>query len=161
MNDEHGLPAVPKEEKKPSLVQKSKELLDSAVSSLKGQDLNKLVDTYTSEVTVVLEGMGEDLARLTSQTEDASARLTLLEEENRRRAEEAREREAEQKKREDELQKALAETRRALEKQTEKVERDKKKRGTVTGALRQITWIAAILGGAWVITTLIHAFVKG
>ncbi|NLE70228.1 MAG: hypothetical protein GX611_08570 [Clostridiales bacterium] len=26
--------------------------------------------------------------------------------------------------------------------------------------LKQITWISAILGGAWVITTLIRAFVK-
>lgn len=161
MNDDNGLPAVQREEKKPGLVQKSKELLDSAVSSLKGQDLNRLVDTYTSEVTVVLEGMGEDLARLNRQTEDASARLTLLEEESRRREEETKKRENEYKRREEDLQKALADTRRALEKQTEKNEKAKQKKGTVTGALRQLTWIAAILGGAWVVTTLIHAFVKG
>lgn len=128
------------EEKKTNLVQRSRELLDTAVQGLKGRDLGVLVDEFTSEMTLVAEGLSEDLSRAQQDLAQLSAAHTI-EEEGRRSLEE----------RVNALQRRVD----ALEKKQDK---QQQKRGTLTSVLRQVTVIAAILAGAWVITALLKTF---
>lgn len=142
--EEHELsPIQPEDHKKSGLVERSKELIDSAVSSLKGKDMNALVEEYTQEVTLVLEGISSDLTELSEKEKLNAANQTILEENVRSNARETA----------DKLN-ALQKRVEALEKKTE----TKRQKGTVTGALKQVTWIAAILASAWVITALLRTF---
>lgn len=142
--EEHELsPIQPEDHKKSGLVERSKELIDSAVSSLKGKDMNALVEEYTQEVTLVLEGISSDLTELSEKGKLNAANQTILEENVRSNARETA----------DKLN-ALQKRVEALEKKTE----TKRQKGTVTGALKQATWIAAILASAWVITALLRTF---
>lgn len=142
--EEHELsPIQPEDHKKSGLVERSKELIDSAVSSLKGKDMNALVEEYTQEVTLVLEGISSDLTELSEKEKLNAANQTILEENVRSNARETA----------DKLN-ALQKRVEALEKKTE----TKRQKGTVTGALKQATWIAAILASAWVITALLRTF---
>ena len=136
-------PIQPEDHKKSGLVERSKELIDSAVSSLKGKDMNALVEEYTQEVTLVLEGISSDLTELSEKEKLNAANQTILEESVRTNARETA----------DKLN-ALQKRVEALEKKTE----TKRQKGTVTGALKQATWIAAILASAWVITALLRTF---
>lgn len=142
--EEHELSPIQSEDhKKSGLVERSKELIDSAVSSLKGKDMNALVEEYTQEVTLVLEGISSDLTELSEKEKLNAANQTILEENVRSNARETA----------DKLN-ALQKRVEALEKKTE----NKRQKGTVTGALKQATWIAAILASAWVITALLRTF---
>ena len=127
------------EEKKTNLVQRSRELLDTAVQGLKGRDLGVLVDEFTSEMTLVAY-----LIATLNHDRSLSAQLSAahtIEEEGRRSLEE----------RVNALQRSVD----ALEKKQDK---QQQKRGTLTSVLRQVTVIAAILAGAWVITALLKTF---
>lgn len=131
------------DDKKGSLIKRSKDLLDTAVSGLKGRDLNVLMDEFTQEMTAVAEGLSEELALARRELAQLSASQTVMEEsgaENRRELEN----------RLNELEKKLS----ALEKQREK----QLKRGGISMILRQLTVIAAIIAGAWVLVTVLNLF---
>lgn len=131
------------DDKKGSLIKRSKDLLDTAVSGLKGRDLNVLMDEFTQEMTAVAEGLSEELALARRELAQLSASQTVMEEsgaENRRELEN----------RLNELEKKLY----ALEKQREK----QLKRGGISMILRQLTVIAAIIAGAWVLVTVLNLF---
>lgn len=141
-NGEH-LPSEQDGSKKIGLVQRSKELLDSAVSTLKGQDMNALVEEYTQEVTLVLEGLSSDLNALTEKEEQLAANQTLMEESARTKARET------------------AETLQTLQKRVEALEKKivaKREKASVSSVLKQVTWIAVILASAWVITAVLRIF---
>ena len=131
-------------EDRTGIVRKSMDLLGNAVTSLKGQDLNELVDRYTSEVTLVLEGMSGDLTVLQQMADDISARLTTLEEN--------------EKGNQKEWNSALDSLRKQVEVLSKKAATEQKRKGTLLAALKQGTWIAAILASAWVITALLKFF---
>ena len=98
------------------------------------------MEQYTQEVTVVLEGMSEDLNTLQQQGQELSARLTILEENSR-----GKEKQTDQ---------AIKDLKKQVETLAKKNE-DSKKKGTVTSVLTQVTWITGILAGAWVLTTML------
>jgi hypothetical protein len=118
-------------EKKPGLVQKSLGLLDSAVSSIKGQDINNLVERYTEEVTLVLEGLSEDFHHLNERQTSVDARMTILEEAVRSQLSD------------------LAEENLVETLQT-KAKKD--------SALNKLVWIVGVFCSAWVITALLKFF---
>ncbi len=128
------------EERKSGLIKRSMELLDTAVGGLKGRDLNALVDEFTREMTVVAEGLSEDLEAARRELAELSAAQTIGEESS-----------AEQRRalsdRLDAMEKRLS----ALEKQKEK----QQKRGGISQVLSQVTVIAAIIAGAWVLVTVL------
>ena len=127
------------EDRKPNLIQRSKDMLDTAVSGLKGRDMNALVDDFTREMTLVAEGLSEDLMTLRQDLSQLSASHTLMEEERRNLEERLRT-----------MQKRVE----ALEKQRDKVQQRK----GLHAILRQVTIIAAIVCGAWIITALLRLF---
>ena len=116
---------------------RSKGFLQGAVGSLTGKELPRLVDELTREMVVVAEGLSEDGEKL-------RAALALQGEEQDRVAERIRA-----------LEKQAAEAVRRLDDLSRKLERRDKKETGMYRILRQATWLAAILGAAWVMTTLI------
>ncbi len=128
------------EEKKSGLIKRSMELLDSAVGGLKGRDMNALMDEFTQEMTVVAEGLSEDLAVARRELSELSAAQTIQEE---ARAKDRRDIQG----RLDALESRLT----ALEKQREK----QQKRGGLSQILTQVTVIAGIIAGAWVLVTVL------
>lgn len=133
-------PAEP--EKRPGILAKSKDFLQTARDSISGKDLPRLVEEFTQEMVVVAEGLYADQEALRKA-------LSLQGEEQDQLAQKLRETE----KRLNDLQKKVD----GLQARADK--RARQDSGLMR-ILKQITWISAILGGAWVITTLIRAFVK-
>ena len=129
-------------QKKPGILAKSKDFLQTARDSISGKDLPRLVEEFTQEMVVVAEGLYGDQEALRRA-------LTLQGEEQDQLAQKLRETE----KRLNDLQKSVD----ALKARADK--RARQDSGLMR-ILKQITWISAILGGAWVITTLIRAFVR-
>lgn len=129
----------PGAEKKQNLIQRSKGVIDQAVSGLKGRDMNTLVDEFTSEMTLVAEGLSEELVVARQELSQLSASQTLMED-GKRKLEQ----------RIDGLQKRLD----ALEKQHGK----QQQRKGIHAILKQVTIIAAIVCAAWVITALLKTF---
>lgn len=136
-NNTH-LPAL-QEEKKNKLT--AREFVNNLFQPLKGKDLNQAVGDFSAEMTLVIEGMSEDLECLTRQTDSLSAQQTITEEALA------------------DVQKELKNLQKRLDK-AEKTIADKKisKVAGFTGMLRQATWLAAVIVGGWIIITLIKAF---
>ncbi|NLC32854.1 MAG: hypothetical protein GX781_06110 [Clostridiales bacterium] len=133
---------LPPEEKKNSLISRSKDLIDSAVSGFKGRDMNALVDEFTQEMTVVAEGLSEELMQTKQQLSQLSAAQTITEEQRSQDMIDVRNRLKDIEKRLD-----------TLSRQKDKQDR---KRSSLSAILSQITLIAAIIAGAWVITAVLQ-----
>ncbi len=144
-------PAVPEEPgKKTGLMRGARDFIENTFASLKGKDMNVAVEEFTSEMTLVAEGLSEDLSALRREVEELSAQMTL-EEERSARLERARQEEAEQ------AQKQLAALERrleALEKAAKAADKKPKKAGLME-ILRQATWMVGLLCSAWVVVTLL------
>ena len=147
--EQENLPAVPEEKK--DLIHSAKDFVNNIFQPLKGKDLNQAVEEFTSEMTLVIEGLSDDQERTAQQVDQLSARQTILEESLLSRLEET----------ELALSDAQKEMK-ALQKKLEKAEKaaaDKKisKVSGFTGMLRQATWLVGIAVGGWIIVTLIKA----
>lgn len=127
-------------------------LFDSALHSLKGRDVNQMVEEFTSEVTLVLEGMSEDQSRLDAENSRLQAQQTLLEEAELTRHHDLKCAVSEQGEQITKLQKQLDALQKAVE------EKKIKKVAGFTGLLRQATWLAGILAGTWLVVTIINFF---
>ena len=149
-NEENYLPAEPAAPKK-DLVSSAKDFVNGVLSPLKGRDVGQMVEEFTAEMTLVAEGLSEDQQLLRQEQDKLSAAQTEMEEGFLACF---REQQAENQ--------ALREQVKALEKRLEKAEKaaaEKKKKGEgLGGILRQATWLAAIVAGAWVLTTVIRLF---
>jgi uncharacterized protein YlxW (UPF0749 family) len=135
-----GLVPDSRPDKKQGIMQRSKDMLDTAVSGLKGRDMFALVDSFTSEMTLVAEGLSEDLQHTQQQVAQLGADQTIFSEDGLRVQEQIKQ-----------LQKRVETLENRHDKQTAK-------RGTLTGVLRQLTVIAAMIAAAWVITALLGTF---
>ena len=120
---------------------KPKNIIESAISGLKGRDIYKQVDRYTVEVTTVLEGMSADLNSLYDKQEYNSAEITVI-----------TERLQEQNKRLNSIEQDIKRLQDGI------TTEQKRKKGVLQSSLKQVTWIALIVSGAWVITTLLRTF---
>ena len=155
---EDQLPAVDEASgKKPGLVRGARDFIENTFASLKGKDMNQAVEEFTSEMTLVAEGLSEDQAALRQDVDRLSAQQTLLEEKLLRGGKDARE-EA------NELRDALKQNKKQAEAREKRVdglekalrETDKKPAKMGLGQiLRQATWMVGIICGAWVIVTIL------
>ena len=152
------LPAVDETSgKKPGLVRGARDFIENTFATLKGKDMNQAVEEFTSEMTLVAEGLSEDQAVLRQDVDKLSAQQTLLEEKLQRaskeRKDELRElRDAlkESKKQAETIEKRLD----SLEKAVKDAEKKPAKMG-LGQILRQATWMVGIICGAWVIVTVL------
>jgi len=155
--------------KKPGLVRGARDFIENTFASLKGKDMNQAVEEFTSEMTLVAEGLSEDQAALRREVEKGAAQLTLIEEkllsrDKQRREEIAAAREELKQARKQSEQRAEAVEKRcaelekrldSLEKALKEVEKKPKKMG-LGQILRQATWMVGIICAAWIIVTVLH-----
>lgn len=145
-------PQIVKTPPKKDLIHSAKEFLGNAFGPSKGQDLSTLVEDFTSEMTLVAEGLSEDQTRLSEQADKLSAQQTELEQETLDKLHDVNVSLDELRTRIDALDQRLAKA----EKQT--ADKKIKKVEGFTGLLRQASWLAGILAGAWIITAIINLF---
>ena len=135
-----------------TLVQSAKDFMSGVLSPLKGKDVGQLVEDFTSEMTLVAEGLSEDQARLTQETEKLSAQQTELEQHMLDGLHDADVTAREMQKEIDALKSRLDKAEKML------AEKKAKKTEGLTALFRQATWLAAIIAGAWIIVTIINLF---
>lgn len=146
-HDENTLSPAPQ---KKDLVKTAKDFLGNAFGG-KNTDLNTVIEEFTSEMTLVAEGLSEDQDRISKQNDLICAQQTAFEEETLRRFHDASVDVSELKERLDVLQDKMDKMQKLQEKKHKKAE-------GLSGILRQATFLAAIVCGAWIITTLINFF---
>ena len=140
------------EEPKKNMVQSAKEFMTGVFNPLKGKDLNQLVEDFTSEMTLVAEGLSEDQQKLFQETDKLSAQQTELEQ---RLLDGLHDAEVENK----ELRKEVQFLTVRLDKAEKALSEKKlKKSDGLVSIIRQATWLVAIFSAAWVIVTIIKAF---
>ena len=140
------------EETKKNMMQSAKDFMIGVFNPLKGKDLSQLVEDFTSEMTLVAEGLSEDQQKLFRETDRLGAQQTELEQ---RLLDGLHDADVENR----ELRKEIQSLSNRLDK-AEKLIADKKlkKSDGLLSIIRQATWLVAIFSAAWVIVTIIRAF---
>ena len=122
--------------KKPGLMRGARDFIENTWSSLKSKDLNQAVEEFTSEMTLVAEGLSEDQNALRRDGEKLAARMEKLAE----------------------RQKIGEDSVKALQDQLEQMEKALKAKPVkpgLTANLRQATWGVGIICAAWVIVAIL------
>ncbi len=134
------------------VIQSAKDFVNGVLSPLKGKDVGQMVEEFTSEMTMVAEGLSEDQEKLARETDRLSVQQTELEQKMLDGFHD-------QDVTADEMRREIDTLKSRLDK-AEKLLREKKgkKSEGLAGILRQATYLVAIGAGAWVIVTLINAF---
>ncbi|MEI3427713.1 MAG: hypothetical protein V8Q82_00425 [Christensenellales bacterium] len=128
----------------------ARDFIENTWSSLKGKDLNQAVEEFTSEMTLVAEGLSEDQNALRRDGEKLAARMDKLAErqKNGEDSVKALQDQLEQERRRgDALQKRLDDMEKAL--------KAKPVKPGLTAILRQATWGVGIICAAWVIVAIL------
>ena len=136
--------------KKPGLMRGARDFIENTWSSLKGKDLNQAVEEFTSEMTLVAEGLSEDQSALRKDGEKLSARMDKLTERQKTGEDSVktlRDQLEQERRRGDALQKRLDDIEKAL--------KAKPAKPGVTAILRQATWAVGIICAAWVIVAIL------
>ena len=142
-------PAAPK-----NIITSAKDFMNGVLSPLKGKDVGQMVEEFTSEMTLVAEGLSEDQQRLSQQTERLSAQQTELEQ---RMLDGFHDTDVTAK----EMSREIDSLRSRLEKAEKQLQEKKaKKSDGLAAILRQATWLVGIGAGAWIIVTIINAVFK-
>ena len=133
------------------VIQSAKDFVNGVLSPLKGKDVGQMVEEFTSEMTMVAEGLSEDQEKLARETDRLSAQQTELEQKMLDGFHD-------QDVTADEMRREIDSLKSRLDK-AEKLLREKKEKKSegLAGILRQATYLVAIGAGAWVIVTLINA----
>ncbi len=139
---------------KKDLIGSAKDFFSGALGTVKNRDLNQLVEEFTSEMTLVAEGLSDDQAELHQAVNDISAQQTIDREQIKEKLHALDERQTENARQLEQLTKQLHQLQKAVaDKKVKKVE-------GFTGLLRQATWLVGIAAGAWIVVTLLHYFLK-
>ncbi|MBQ7520627.1 MAG: hypothetical protein IJU12_09920 [Clostridia bacterium] len=136
--------------KKPGLVRGARDFIENTFQSLKGKDMNQAVEEFTSEMTLVVEGLSEDQNTLRRDVDSSSAQLTMLEEKVLRQ-------EKDRKADVSDLQEELKQAKKrldSLEKTLKEAEKKPQKMG-LGQILRQATWMVGILCVSWIVVTVL------
>ena len=143
--------------------QKPKKLWDGALKMVKGENTTQLIEQFTSEMTLVAEGLCEDQSRLRRETDrmitEEDQRIQKLES-TIEMLENTIDEERSQRDRElTETRNRLAALERKMEK-AEKAEPGGKEKKEKRNLIRDLTVLVAIAAGAWVIVTILNTVVK-
>lgn len=135
-------------------VSKPMQLWNNALKAVKGDSTAQMVEEFTSEMTLVAEGLCEDQARLRQSVEelrreeDRSAQRLTSEVQALETAIRENQRDTDQ--RLDDMQRRLT----ALENRANS--RSKKS----DGIIRQLTMLASIICGTWLLVTILNLFAR-
>lgn len=138
-------------------VSKPRQLWNSAVKAVKGGNSEQLIETFTSEMTLVAEGLCEDqqaLRKELAQVRETAEKLDQrMENEQEVLDTTLRENQKELDRRLDELTHRIA----ALEMKASRQEKTPAKTKEKNW-LSQATLLASIIAGAWIIVTVLNLF---
>ena len=121
--------------------------LSGALRSLKGRDMDTLIEEFTTDMTLVMEGLSDDQERLGARNEvlaqQCERALAAAEALTQRVAEQGRAQEAQERK--------IT----ALEKRTHELDRKLAERSPKDGLIRRLTWLAGLCIVAMLLLTVI------
>ena len=137
-----------------------RKLWDGALRMVKGENTAQLVEQFTSEMTLVAEGLCDDQSRLRQAVDQM-----ITEEDRRIQKLESRIQVLETALEEERAahDRDLIETRSRLaqlEKKPAVPTAEKKKAGDRRSIIRDLTWLVGIAAGAWIIVTILN-MIKG
>ena len=136
---------------------KPMQLWNNALKAVKGDSTGQLVEQFTSEMTLVAEGLCEDQARLRKAVDDLrrdqDQAVQRVYSEQEALESTIRENQRDLDRRLDELTHRIA----ALEAKQQQKAKEPAKRDK-NGMLQQLTVLASIIAGAWIIVTLLNLF---
>ena len=140
------------------LMDKPKKLWNGALKMVKGENTNQLMEQFTSEMTLVAEGLCEDQTRLRREVDgmmtDEDRRIQKLDSRIAVMESTLEEERAAHDRDMTEMRNRLA----ALEKKAAKEPaKEKKKGGTL---IRDLTVLVGIAAAAWVIVTLLNVIAR-
>ncbi len=137
---------------------KPKKLWDGALKMVKGENTTQLIEQFTSEMTLVAEGLYDDQVKLRRNVDQM-----MTEEDQRIQKLESRIQLLESALDEERAahDRDLTETRNrlaSLEKKTAEQAKEKKsgKDTAKRSIIRDLTWLVGIAAGAWIIVTILH-----
>ena len=143
---------IPEQNPPKNMIQSAKDFMSGVLSPLKGKDMGQLVEDFTSEMTLVVEGLSEDQTKLAQETQQLSAQQTELEQRLLDGLHDADVSAGE-------MKKEIASLRARLDKAEKQLQEKKtKKADGIAGILRQATWLVGIACAAWIIVTIINLF---
>ncbi len=138
-------------------VSKPRQLWDSAVKAVKGGSTEQLVETFTSEMTLVAEGLCEDQNNLRKELAQVREMAEKLEQRADNEQEvldtTLRENQKDIDRRLDELTHRIA----ALEVKITRRDKEEPRKKDM-GIISQLTVLAGIVVGAWIIVTVLNLF---
>ena len=152
------LPAEKPQQK--NLIRSAKDFWENTFG--KSTDLGGAVEQFTSEMTLVVEGLSEDQTRISSRLDRVQADLTQTEEALRAETDALRQELKVNGKALHQLEEKLGQ----LEKQTLRLQENeqknskekKEKKDGLLAVLKQSTILVGILAGAWIIVTILNFF---
>ncbi len=136
-------------EKLANIIKKPRELIGGALQAIKGPDVQNLMESFTSEMTVVAEGLYDDQMRLRREVEELSAQQTIL-------SQQALDSREDLQIKWEQVQKDINARWNDMQKRLQALEAKQHKQGKKNGILSQVTVLAAIVAGAWIIVTLLN-----
>ena len=146
-------------EKPAGFVQATKDFFGNALSTVKGKDLSTLVEDFSSEMTLVAEGLSEDQAKLHQLCQSVAAQQTVDREELEQSIEKISDAVASANQRIGTLETGITQLSKNLEQFEKKTEEKKKhKLDSLSGIIRQLTILVGVAGGAWIIVTILKMF---
>lgn len=139
-----------------TLTEKPKKLWDGALKMVKGENTTQLIEQFTSEMTLVAEGLCEDQTSLRREVDGMMTQEDWRIQKLESRIELAETSLEEERKNHDKDVTELRGRLSALEKQAARAPaKEKKKAGTI---IRDLTWLVGIAAAAWIIVTVINKF---
>ena len=151
-----------------TLMNKPKKLWNDALKMVKGEDSAQLMEQFTAEMTLVAEGLSEDQSRLDREMQSLQRRFDRLKSETeseqdrqiQRLESELTAMETALRQEHDQTAGSLSEHMDRLEKRLDAVEKKmnskQKATGRAEGIIKQLTILAAVAGGSWIIVTLLQ-----
>lgn len=146
-------------EKLKNMISKPKEVWDHTLSAIKGPPVETLMEDFTSEMTLVAEGLSDDQGRLRREQDKLSNQLSQLESENQAAVDALQ---SELRHTEDVLD-GVADRLSGLDKQLAGLDKrltamEKTKPNKKANLISQLTVLVAIAAGAWVLVTVLNLF---
>ena len=142
------------------LLSAPRKFLSNALHAVKGDSTQSLVENFTSEMTLVAEGLCEDQAKLRTQLDDLERREDC---DRQRITDEAETLRADLETDIHDLSQKLGditERIKKLESDAREIahKQEKKKRFGMDGLLRSLIILAGIVCGSWVLVTILNMF---
>ena len=133
-------------------------LWDGALKMVKGEDTHQLIEQFTSEMTLVAEGLCEDQTKLRREVDGMMTQEDQRIQKLESRIELLETSLEEEKKAHDRDMTELRSRLSPLEKQMVKTPaKEKKKAGSI---IKDLTWLVGIAAAAWIIVTIINVFFR-